>query len=32
MGNAQVPEKLNDTCMKTMNEGMMVTGFTVFKK
>jgi hypothetical protein len=31
MGNVQGPEKLNDTCVKTMRAGTMARGFTVFK-
>jgi hypothetical protein len=29
MGDVQRPEKVNDTCMKTMHAGMMDRGFTV---
>jgi hypothetical protein len=30
MGDAQGPEKVNDTCMKTMHVGTVDRGFTVF--
>jgi hypothetical protein len=29
MGNVQGPEKMNNTCMKTMHAGMMDSGFTI---
>jgi hypothetical protein len=29
MGNVQGPEKVNDTCLKTMHVGTMDRGFTV---
>jgi hypothetical protein len=29
MGNVQGPEKVNDTCVKIMHEGMMDKGITV---
>jgi hypothetical protein len=31
MGDVQGPEKLNDTCVKTMHMGTMARGFTVLK-
>jgi hypothetical protein len=30
MGDVQGPEKVNDTCMKTMHAGTMDRGFTVY--
>jgi hypothetical protein len=30
MGDVQGPEKVNDTCVKTMHAGMMDRGFTVY--
>jgi hypothetical protein len=30
MGDVQGPEKVNDSCMKTMHARMMDRGFTVF--
>jgi len=31
MGDVQGPEKVNNTCVKTMHVGMMGRGFTVYK-
>jgi len=31
MGDGQGPEKLNDTCRKTMHRGTMDRGVTVFR-
>jgi hypothetical protein len=29
VGDVQGPEKVNDTCMKTLHAGMLDSGFTV---